>query len=330
MEWSLARSGAPLACLGALGLLLQGGDEPWKLAEPAPAIALRPESLQGLESYSCATCHEEVAREWARSAHGVAWLDEQYRAALKEKKRPALCYGCHVPEPLLAEGPGLAPRADAREEGRELGISCESCHLGPDGAQLGPRGTSVDAHPSQVSEHMSAPGSTALCSLCHSTNIGPVIGVAKDFAAADMGSRGLSCVGCHMAPVERSWAAGAPARTGRSHALQTPRDPAFLRLAFGLEWQAAGSRLVLANQAGHRVPGLIGREIRFTVELLDEGGNVLETAETVIDEQVYLPVQGTREVAFTKSGASVHVVGLHKDPRAPEPVTFLDERLEAR
>ncbi len=305
----------------------------WSLAQPRPAIALRPEILPGLEGYSCASCHAEVAEEWARTAHGLSWVDEHYRAALQEKKRPELCFGCHAPEPLLADASsgGLAPRADARDEGRELGISCETCHLGEGGVMLGPRGTTVEAHPSRTSEHMSAPGTNALCSLCHSTNIGPVIGIAKDFASAGMAGRGLSCVGCHMAPIERSWAAGAPARTGRSHALQTPRDPAFLRHAFGVEWTREGgkSRVVIRNQAGHRVPGIIGRAIRFKAELLDESGKALETAETTIDERVYLPVDGSREIPFQRGGASVHLVGLHTDPRAKEPVVFLDEQLSA-
>src|SRR6185503_17542859 len=101
-----------------------------------------------------------------------------------------------------------------------------------------------------------APGSNALCSACHAFNIGPVIGIAKDFATANLEGRGLSCVGCHMAPVERAWASDAPPRPGRSHAIQTPRDPAFLRLAFGTTVRTAGGKttLVLENQAGHRVP----------------------------------------------------------------------------
>jgi len=299
------------------------------LSTPAPAVALRPSSVVGLESYGCASCHAEVTAEWAGSAHGVSWVDEQYRAALAEKKRPELCYDCHAPEPLLA---GPLARPETREEKRELGIHCESCHQDAGGAVLGPRGTAVDAHVSKNSEHMAAPGSNELCSACHATNIGPVIGVAKDFASAKMAERGLSCVGCHMAPIARSWASGAPARTGRSHALQTPRDPAFLRLAFGRELHTSGgkSTLVLKNQAGHRVPGLVGRKLTFRAELLDASGAALEQRELALDERTYLPVDGAREIAFTHAGASVHLVGVHAEPRASAPVTFLDETLPAK
>lgn len=317
-----------LLLVAGLGPVVHGQDEahPFSsLATPAPAVALRPAALPGLEGYGCASCHAEVSSEWAASAHGLAWVDEQYRAALADKKRPELCYGCHAPEPLLAGV--LASRPETRDERRELGVHCESCHQDHTGAMLGPRGTAVEAHASKLHDSMKTPGSNELCSACHATNIGPVIGIAKDFAAAKMAERGLSCVGCHMAPVERSWAAGAPARTGRSHALQTPRDPAFLRLAFGRELRSVGGKsvLVLKNRAGHRVPGLVGRQLAFTAELQDASGATLERRELAFDERAYLPVDGTRELAFTRSGARVRLVGKHKDPRAAEPVVFVDE-----
>jgi hypothetical protein len=174
---------------------------------------------------------------------------------------------------------------------------------------------------------MSAPGSNALCAACHSTNIGPVVGIAKDFEASRQSERGRSCVGCHMHAVERRWAEGesVPLRTGRSHALQTPRDPSFLRRAF--ELSLSGAKVVIENRAGHRVPGLIGREIRFEAEALDAGGAVLCRGQLALDARSYLPVDGRLEIALDRAGAAVRVVGRHLDPRAEEPVPFLDERL---
>src|SRR5262245_17595440 len=292
-----------------------GGQEDARpvLSTPAPAVALRPAIVPGLESYGCASCHAEVAAEWAASAHGIAWVDEQYRAALTDKTRSERCYGCHAPEPVLAGV--LTSKPETREAVRELGVHCESCHQDADGAMLGPRGTQVAAHASKSSDALQAPGSNALCSACHSTNIGPVIGVAKDFASAKMAERGLSCVGCHMAPLERAWATDAPARTGRSHALQTPRDPAFLRLAFGRELRTVEGKsvLVLKNQAGHRVPGLVGRKLTFRAALLDAAGTTLEEKELELDERAYLPVDGARELAFSRVGSSVRIRGLHAE-----------------
>ena len=303
-------------------------DGDWPLGPPEPSIPLRPERLGNLEEHACASCHTEVAVEWASSAHGLAWQDEHYRRALEETRRPESCHACHIPEPLLATDT-LVERVEPRADVLEFGISCESCHLGRDGTMLGPRGTSVDAHPSRASGFFEGAGSNALCVLCHSTNIGPVIGVAKDFTSSARSEQGRTCVGCHMASVERSWASGAPLRVGRSHALQTPRDPTFLRRAFDLQWKGAAGeqRLVVENRAGHRVPGLVGRRIDFQAEVLDEQGAVLETVDVTIDERAFLPVDGSRAVPLTKPGTSLRVVGRHTDPRAEEPEIFLDELL---
>lgn len=299
----------------------------WELAPPAPVVPLHPEGLDDLVGYSCAGCHEELVHEWSQTAHAISWVDHVYQDALERKRRPELCHPCHVPEPLLLDEPPMRP--EARASDLRLGISCEACHLGEGGVVLGPRGTPTEAHDSTASERMTPGGSVALCAACHATSIGPVIGVAKDFLASGQAERGRSCVGCHMAPVDRAWAKDAPVREGRSHAIQTPRDPSFLRRAFDPRWIVSdeGSRVVLANRAGHRVPGLIGRELRFRAELLDDSGSVVERAELTIDASAYLPVDGTREIALEQEGHEVHLLGEHHDPRAEQPVVFLDERL---
>jgi hypothetical protein len=194
---------------------------------------------------------------------------------------------------------------------------------------LGPRGTPTDAHATGVSTLLTGAGSNQLCATCHSTDIGPVIGVARDFVTSRQAERGRSCVGCHMGLVQRRGADGdeAGVREVRSHALQTPRDPAFLARAFSLRFETDDdhSRLILTNQAGHRVPGLIGREITFRAELLDESGAVLEQAELVLDAASYLPVDGRRTLNFHARGTGVRVTGLHLDPRLKKRVTFLEE-----
>ena len=323
----------------SLAWALEDTKDVWDLDVPAPTVALRPESVD-LAGYACAACHAEVAREWAQTAHAISWADELYRQAIGERKRPQLCHSCHVPQPLLAAG--LVKRARARDEDLHRGISCESCHAGPDGTMLGPRGAPTSAHPSAKSEHMLAPGSNALCATCHRTNIGPVVGIAKDFEAARMNERGRSCIGCHMAAVERRWAnppddpdgvdEDVPLRLGRSHLIQTPRDPTFLRRAFDVSLSTDGGRVrvVIANRAGHRVPGLQGREIRFEAQALDASGEVVARGEPVLDVRAYLPVDGSLEIPLEPvpaGSAEVRVIGLHVDPRAVAPTTFLDLRL---
>jgi hypothetical protein len=266
------------------------------------------------------------------SAHAISWLDESYREALKDKSRPQTCYGCHVPKPLLADG--LAARAETRSELQDLGIACTSCHSASDGAVLGPAGRAGSGHASRASDFMTEKASSALCGACHSTNIGPVVGIAKDFESSKQAERGRSCIGCHMQVVERKPAQGAPAGAsaykGRSHVIQTPRDPTFLARAFEITLAVDGksSVVTIKNLAGHRVPGLIGREVVFQAEVLDAAGKKLASGELTFDAQRYLPVDGHEQLKLGAAGKKVRIVGLHRDPRADAPVRFLERELE--
>jgi hypothetical protein len=302
----------------------QGGEDAWTLSEPAPAVALRPAALERPDEIACGACHAAELEEWSRSAHALAWVDEVYQEELAGRSRPETCHGCHIPEPLLAKG--LAERPAPRADGVRFGVTCETCHLGPGGEMLGPRGAANEAHASARSEHLIGAGTNALCSACHRTNIGPVVGIAKDFETSGQAERGRTCVGCHMAPVE-----GGEGRAKRSHALQTPRDPSFLRRAFALRLEARGGKreLVIENRAGHRVPGLLGREIAFSARAVGDGGALGEARELVLDTRSYLPVDGEKrlELPPDAAGAAVQVAGEHRDPRGDGPIRFLDERL---
>jgi len=341
----------------ASALVPQDGAKPGE-AQPAPQKTLvlktpqpvpdgRIAKLENLGSYACAQCHLEVANEWATTTHALSWLDPLYREALAEKSRPEACHGCHIPKPLHLGKLGEQPqaRAESKEDPWEHGISCESCHLGPDGAILGPWGHATPAHVSKRSASMVEEGSTELCLSCHKVNVGPVIGIAKDFVSSNQSGRGRSCVGCHWAPVERSWAnpagptaeASAPAagevpvRKGRSHATQTPRDPAFLRQAFEVSARVEGGKtlITLRNATGHRVPGLIGRSFDFSASVLDAGGKTLAEKQQSFDTRAHLPVDKSIEIAVAAVGAQVRLVGMHNDPRLEKPVLFMDLKLDA-
>jgi len=322
-----------MMCVALLLALLSAPDEkPWELKAPAPAIRLRPEKLEQLEGESCGACHADVLAEWVSSAHAISWQDEVYREALKEKSRPQSCWGCHTPKPLLSAG--LVERVEARSDLQALGIACTSCHSASDGSVLGPAGRASSAHASRASDFMTEKASSALCSVCHSTNIGPVVGIAKDFETSKQAERGRSCIGCHMQKLERKPASGATEGAapypGRSHAIQTPRDPSFLARAFEITLAVDGKRSVitLKNLAGHRVPGLIGREIRFEAEVLDAQGKKLASAELAFDAERYLRVDQSAELPLAAVGTKVRIVGLHRDPRADAPVRFLERELE--
>ena len=306
----------------------------WTLEAPEPAIPLVPATLDELDAFSCTECHREIVEEWASSAHGLAWVDEEYQESLEDRRRPEQCYDCHIPQNLVETGE-VAKKVKPREDNLVHGISCDSCHLGPDGAYLGPWGAPTSAHASVASPIHQGAGSDALCIVCHARNVGPVIGIAKDYQKKFAGEGKETCVGCHMAPVERRWGTPAegeeepPIRSGRSHALQTPRDPAFLRQAFELSASKtdAGCVVTIGNRAGHRIPGLIGREIEFQAKVLDASGKVIAEGEVGIDKRRFLPVGGETRIELEKAGTEVHVIGIHDAPTAIKPIEFLDVRL---
>ena len=316
------------------------GEQAWTLAlaAPAPHASLALEPLPALPQLDCARCHADIAREWAVTAHAHAWIDPVYRKALEDKRRPESCHGCHIPTPLLQEpeerfGKKPLPRA-ADEEALELGIGCNACHAGPEGAIHGPFGAPTEAHASVQDARFQGTGSNALCGACHRTSVGPVIGVAKDFEEAGLEARGMSCAGCHMQAVERPLgtdAAGAAteARAGRSHALQTPRDASFLAQAFALEARREGGGAVLAirNRAGHRVPGLVGRRMVFAVAALDAAGAVLGEVEHTVDETAYLPLAGVVSLRLPGEAAALRVTGTHFPPEAKAGIPFLSQTL---
>ena len=287
------------------------------------------------EKHECAGCHLEITREWASTLHALAWEDEHYQKDIKKVKRKKSCYGCHIPQPLHGIA-GFIPNPDPREEELVHGIDCAACHEGEDGEMLGPFGAENDAHPSAKNASFTSEGANRLCIACHATNIGPVIGIAKGFNETEVAKAGGSCIGCHMAPVERAHAkdpeTGAPSqvRKGRSHSLQTPRDPSFLRQAFQISARSRGESTILSisNRTGHRVPGLTERSLEFKLELFDEQGKSQAKSRHIIDKRRYLPVDEHLEIELEGSGASVRVIGDHDAPGYRRAVRFLDETFE--
>ena len=210
--------------------------------------------------------------------------------------------------------------------------------LGP--YESGPGNEISSAHDSRQGENfVEGPGRDALCINCHRTNVGPVIGIAKDFEVTRQADLGRSCVGCHMPEVERPHAVvtqddgslyTAPVRKGRSHVLLTPRDPGFLAKAFELERLPGAVGLLVSNNAGHRVPGLKTRSMTFRVTALAADGSELGTGEGRIDADEHLAVDGSLRVPVDTGGraaVSLRVLGLHEWIGPEEPQVFLDETL---
>lgn len=244
---------------------------------------------QGLDAStaSCATCHSEIHREWRSGAHAGAWVNPIYRNWIKTKKRPKSCHSCHIPTGALAKAPR---KPKARTDDLDDGVHCATCHV-LEGRVHGPFGAETDAHKSQKSE-LFGPTSIDLCLSCHNRPPSPNLPLGRDFTGAKLQAKGKSCKGCHMPEVERHMAidpdTGKPAgpkRKGRSHRLLGPSDPEFLAKAFSFSVQVpkgtdgTSHTLVLANEAGHRIPGIKIRSFLARFEALDGAGKTLWSKE---------------------------------------------------
>jgi RNase P subunit RPR2 len=301
----------------------------WELKTPALESSRTTLTNPAWEELDCSRCHETIAKEWASTRHAQAWNEEVYQEELATIKRQSKCTSCHAPQPLLVNG--IEERVTVRDNDRHLGIDCRSCHLGADGSIHGPWGAPTEAHKSTKSKLFDATGSNELCLSCHSRSVGPVIGIGRDFDDAELSDRGFSCVGCHMAPVERPIANqdGLEARLGRSHLLQTPRDPAFLRQAFAIEVERieGGARLEISNRAGHRVPGLNDRFLIFELDLQDASGASIARDEVEISRSEPLGVAESIVVDLAGVGAaSLLIRGVHEAESITEDVVFLEQR----
>lgn len=323
-----------------LGALLGADDKhaEWKarLADDGRRVALEDSS-----NNDCLRCHQAIGQEWLHSTHATAWQDEHYQKALAKIRRKQGCWGCHAPEPLAAAAWPQKPAA--RESDRHLGVTCVTCHLAADGeTMLGPAGHANAAHPSEAHEVFDSDASNALCIACHATNIGPVIGVAKDFVSTDQAELGSSCVECHMGRTKRAWAEpwedgqqAFPMRRGRSHRIKTPRDPDFLSDAFHLsaERTPKGARLTIENQTGHRVPGVQGRSIHFEAYLAEAAEDPASAGksgavERKFDYRSFLPVEDAVSLELEGSGDILHVRGMHTPPGTTKAQLFLKRTIE--
>ena len=255
---------------------------------------------------SCGKCHVAVFNEWKGKAHSHAWTNPVYQNAIKNKKRPQSCHACHTPDQVL-ERVGRKPKT--RDDILEEGVTCVSCHKLGEEEIHGPFGAETEAHTSKKSPHFTLEGSNGLCASCHSTKIGPVVPVGRDYTRAEgpKGKEKKSCVECHMPEVERHLAIDpetkkpvGPKRKNRRHGMLGPDDAEFCATAFSFESRKDGAEIVLEveNKAAHRVPGLTLRKFVFTAQQLDGADKEVGKGEAEITGEDYLQIFETREFRF--------------------------------
>lgn len=267
---------------------------------------------------ACAECHKTIHTEWraAGQLHAEAWTDKIYQDKIKKKKRAKSCYGCHIPERVLARiSNGKTRKPKTRKKLLHEGVGCVSCHEGG-GKMHGPFGAKTKAHGTVKDPLFTPKGSNLLCLSCHKTKIDVVLPIGKDFVNSGLEAKGKSCIGCHMAEVNRPIAnvkgsdkPDGPRRKGRSHKILGAFDAEFCATAFKLSVKRGGGKTVLtvANEAGHNVPGLLIRSFHFLVNQLDANGKILAKDKFVVDSENVLEVLKSLEFQLKNANAAVGV-----------------------
>lgn len=325
-----------------LALLGLGGFQEIAHQEP-PARPADPHSSQSAadpnSAETCGKCHVDFFAEWKGRAHQNAWDDPIYQKSLETRKRPQVCWGCHIPVDVHQR---LGRKPKYRDHLQSEGVTCVACHTSkahPD-AVLGPFGAATDAHASVKDPAFTTSGSDHLCASCHGTKILPVLPVARDHKKylEAAGDDAKHCVECHMPEVERHLAVsmvtgkpvGEPRKT-RSHAVLGPNDVEFCAKAFALGAKADGADLVVTvrNEAGHRIPGLTLRAFHLTVTQRDAEGGELATEEVILSHENPVQALETREFrSALADGAKVIALRVDHVFEGEVVATILTEDIE--
>ncbi len=232
------------------------------------------------EVSSCAECHRETYAEWKASMHHGSWTSSLVQERLHRLKQDeASCAGCHAAR-LEFDGKGGVSRK-ARPSGRELGVSCRTCHCTADCIILGPRDPGLAKGGPGRSSVVAEAKAEALCRTCHEAT-------QKSFDGRPTAMREKSCIDCHMPVAARAEAGAArPASQGdaitrRRHTFRGGHDADFVAGALRVTVAPDGAVSVVNVGAGHAIPFAPVRTLFVTMTARDDSGEILATERAEI------------------------------------------------
>ena len=288
--------------------------------------------FRGFEEGKCKSCHPAIWREWEKSMHAQAWVDEIYQDAAKLiPDREKSCDPCHAPEPILVTGIGKMPKL--RNTQRDSGVSCLVCHLDKDGAMHGPQASAeTNFHANVTDPIYESP--TKLCATCHGQPKVPEHDQVSSFLESRFATEKKSCATCHMPIVNRLQStASYESIKGRKHTWRGSRSVAQLKNAASLKVEFAGKKasVVLENRAGHLLPGGTLRVIVLEVIRLAPDGTQLKKKQELISEKTenrLLPDEKRTYTYDVDAGQTLKVqLKYQLTPKTPESEWVLMEEV---
>jgi len=242
----------------------------------AAAVPENPPAQAGIldSSDSCKGCHAEIFKEWEQDRHSQAWVGALYTEKSLNHTDTS-CFSCHAPRPILETG--LDSPAEARQDFRESGINCLSCHqrgkhvvtAGEPGAS--PCGAVHDpAFPADRPDMREA--TITFCGVCHNLH-----GTHLEFMGSRYYRDGMTCLTCHMSEeVVSPTVKGGPPKAHKAHRFPGAHSKEMLQKAMTIVAERKGDRVVarVVNRgAGHKIPtDARHRAIRLKIAFLDKYG----------------------------------------------------------
>jgi len=256
---------------------------------PTAAAPTGPPAAPGVldSPETCKKCHLEIWQEWSEDRHAKAWVGALYTEKSLNHTDTS-CFSCHAPRPILSTG--LDSPAEARQDFRESGVNCLSCHQRghhvvtsgePGAAPCGP--VHDPTFPADRPDMREA--TINFCGVCHNLH-----GTHLEFMGSRYYRDGMTCLTCHMAEdVVSPAVTGGPPKARKAHRFPGAHSKAMLQKAMTIVAERQGDKVVarVVNRgAGHRIPtDARHRAIRLKVAFLDAYGQ----AVPVIDPQTGQP-----------------------------------------
>ncbi len=230
---------------------------------------------------SCKECHADIFKEWETTRHALAWKSAQF-AAQSQSRTKADCLPCHAPKPIFETG--IASECVLRNENRDAGITCITCHR-QNQTSLGPyKSSKAECNPAFTN----AFEDNSICGMCHKN----ISEEWKQSSFSQKGSKHYStCAKCHMKPVKRAAAKGGVVRDVFRHVTYGSYDLKALQESvrdLTVAAENGKARITLTNDCtGHTLPtgSPLGKQLIVMTAIKDENDKTVDLHREVYEKE---------------------------------------------
>ena len=230
-------------------------------------------------SESCKECHADIYKEWETTRHAQAWKSKQFTEQTQNRTK-ADCLPCHAPKPIFETG--IGKENVLRDDNRESGVNCITCHRQNQKA-LGPfKDTKGECNPAPTSEFKD----NSTCQMCHKNT-------SEEWKTSSFSHEGAknysTCAKCHMKPIKRAAAKGGVVKEVFQHVTYGGYDLKALQESvrdLTVTVDKGKVHIVITNDCtGHTLPsGTVGRQLLIMTAVKDENEKTVDMHREVFEK----------------------------------------------